>query len=128
MVSIIPSVVLENFFFIIFPIRSYIKLWPAIGSHFEFSISQKRNNTWLASSNDHSWQLTIPSSMYYRRRRSLKFRPIRGYYGRWQPCWMTDQKKKVTKLDQDLVRNISAKYGSNPSSGSWEEVCFTYFP
>jgi hypothetical protein len=24
--------------------------------------------------------------------------------------------------------NISAKYGSNPSSGSWEEVCFTYFP
>jgi hypothetical protein len=23
--------------------------------------------------------------------------------------------------------NISAKYGSNPSSGSWEEVCFTYF-
>jgi hypothetical protein len=24
--------------------------------------------------------------------------------------------------------NISVKYGSNPYSGSWEEVCFTYFP
>jgi hypothetical protein len=36
--------------------------------------------------------------------------------------------QKVTTLDKDLARNISAKYGSNPSSGSWEEVCFTYFP
>ena len=36
--------------------------------------------------------------------------------------------QKVTTIDQNLVRNISAKYGSNPSSGSWEEVCFTYFP
>jgi hypothetical protein len=36
--------------------------------------------------------------------------------------------QKVTTLDNDLTRNISAKYGSNPSSGSWEEVCFTYFP
>jgi hypothetical protein len=35
---------------------------------------------------------------------------------------------KVTTLDNDLARNISANYGSNPSSGSWEEVCFTYFP
>jgi hypothetical protein len=35
---------------------------------------------------------------------------------------------KVTTLVKDLARNISAKYGSNPSSGSWEEVCFTYFP
>ena len=34
---------------------------------------------------------------------------------------------KVTTLDNDLARNISANYGSNPSSGSWEEVCFTYF-
>jgi hypothetical protein len=32
------------------------------------------------------------------------------------------------QTDKDLARNISAKYGSNPSSGSWEEVCFTYFP
>ena len=37
-------------------------------------------------------------------------------------------KQKVTTIDQNLVRNISAKNGSNPSSGSWEEVCFTYFP
>jgi hypothetical protein len=36
--------------------------------------------------------------------------------------------QKVTTLDKDLARNISAKYGSNPSIGSWEEVCFTYFP
>jgi hypothetical protein len=36
--------------------------------------------------------------------------------------------QKVTTIDQNLVRNISAKYGSNPFSGSWEEVCFTYFP
>ena len=36
--------------------------------------------------------------------------------------------QKVTTLDKDLARNISAKYGSNPSSGSWEEVSFTYFP
>ena len=35
--------------------------------------------------------------------------------------------QKVTTIDQNLVRNISAKNGSNPSSGSWEEVCFTYF-
>jgi hypothetical protein len=34
----------------------------------------------------------------------------------------------LTTIDQNLVRNISAKYGSNPSNGSWEEVCFTYFP
>jgi hypothetical protein len=26
--------------------------------------------------------------------------------------------QKVTTIDQNLVRNISAKYGSNPSSGS----------
>jgi hypothetical protein len=26
--------------------------------------------------------------------------------------------QKVTTLDKDLARNISAKYGSNPSSGS----------
>jgi hypothetical protein len=31
--------------------------------------------------------------------------------------------QKVTTIDQNLVRNISAKYGSNPSSGSWEEAC-----
>jgi hypothetical protein len=36
--------------------------------------------------------------------------------------------QNVTTLDQDLARNISTKYGSNPSSGSWEEICFTYFP
>jgi hypothetical protein len=36
--------------------------------------------------------------------------------------------QKVTTIDQNLVRNISTKNGSNPSSGSWEEVCFTYFP
>jgi hypothetical protein len=36
---------------------------PAVGSHLGFSISQKSNNPWLASCNDHSWQLTIPSSM-----------------------------------------------------------------
>ena len=48
----------------------------------------------------------------------------------WVLAAMLDDRseQKVTKLDQDLVRNISAKYGSNPSSGSWEEVCFTYFP
>jgi hypothetical protein len=34
----------------------------------------------------------------------------------------------VTTLEKDLARNISAKYGSNPSSSSLEEVCFTYFP
>jgi hypothetical protein len=27
-------------------------------------------------------------------------------------------KQKVTTIDQNLVGNISAKYGSNPSSGS----------
>jgi hypothetical protein len=32
--------------------------------------------------------------------------------------WDDRSEQKVTKLDQDLVRNISAKYGSNPSSGS----------
>jgi hypothetical protein len=26
--------------------------------------------------------------------------------------------QKVTTLDKDIARNISAKYGSNPSSGS----------
>jgi hypothetical protein len=26
--------------------------------------------------------------------------------------------QKVTTIDQNLVRNISAKYGSNPSNGS----------
>ena len=36
--------------------------------------------------------------------------------------------QKVTTIDQNLVKNISTTYGSNPSSGSWEEVCFTYFP
>jgi hypothetical protein len=36
--------------------------------------------------------------------------------------------QKVTTFDKDLARNISAEYGSNPSSGSREEVCFTYFP
>jgi hypothetical protein len=48
----------------------------------------------------------------------------------WTLAAMLDDRseQKVTKLDQDLVRNISTKYGSNPSSGSWEEVCFTYFP
>jgi hypothetical protein len=35
--------------------------------------------------------------------------------------------QKVTTIDQNLVRNISAKNGYNPSSGSWEENCFTYF-
>jgi hypothetical protein len=30
--------------------------------------------------------------------------------------------QKVTTLDKDLARNISAEYGSR------EEVCFTYFP
>jgi hypothetical protein len=32
--------------------------------------------------------------------------------------------QKVTTIDQDLVRNISAKSGSIPSSGYWEEVFF----
>jgi hypothetical protein len=36
--------------------------------------------------------------------------------------------QKVTTIDQNLVRNISTKHGSNSSSGSWEDVCFTYFP
>jgi hypothetical protein len=31
---------------------------------------------------------------------------------------MNDHCQKVTTLDKDLARNISAKYGSNPSSGS----------
>ena len=35
--------------------------------------------------------------------------------------------QKVTTIDQNLVRKISVKHGSNPSSGSWEEVCFTNF-
>ena len=42
--------------------------------------------------------------------------------------FVNGSEQKVTTLDKDLARNISAKYGSNPSSGSWEEVCFTYFP
>jgi hypothetical protein len=48
----------------------------------------------------------------------------------WALAAMLDDRseQKVTKLDQDLVRNISTKYGSNTSSGSWEKVCFTYFP
>jgi hypothetical protein len=42
---------------------------------------------------------------------------------------LDDQSEQnVTTLDQDLARNSSTKYGSNPSSGSWEEICFTYFP
>jgi hypothetical protein len=36
--------------------------------------------------------------------------------------------QKVTTIDKDLARNISAKHGSNQSSGSREKVCFTYFP
>jgi hypothetical protein len=34
---------------------------------------------------------------------------------------------EISTINQNLVRNISTKYGSNTSSGSWE-VCFTYFP
>jgi hypothetical protein len=38
----------------------------------------------------------------------------------WALAAMLDDRSepKVTKLDQNLVRNISAKYDSNPSSGS----------
>jgi hypothetical protein len=38
----------------------------------------------------------------------------------WSLAAMLDDRSepKVTKLDQHLVRNISAKYDSNPSSGS----------
>jgi hypothetical protein len=38
----------------------------------------------------------------------------------WAMAAMLDDRseQKVTKLDQDLVRNISAKNGSYPSSGS----------
>jgi hypothetical protein len=38
----------------------------------------------------------------------------------WALAAMLDDRSEqnVTKLDQDLVRNISAKYDSNPSSGS----------
>ena len=48
----------------------------------------------------------------------------------WVLAAMLDDQseQKVKKVDKDLARNISAKYSSNPSSGSWEEVCFTYFP
>ena len=48
----------------------------------------------------------------------------------WSLAAMLDDRseQKVTTLDKDLARNISTMYGSNPSSGSWEEVCFTYFP
>jgi hypothetical protein len=37
----------------------------------------------------------------------------------WALAAMLDDRseQKVTKLDQDLVRSISAKHGSNPSSG-----------
>jgi hypothetical protein len=34
----------------------------------------------------------------------------------------------LPNLYKSTERKISTKYGSNPSSGSWEEVCFTYFP
>jgi hypothetical protein len=45
----------------------------------------------------------------------------------WALAAMVDDRseQKATKLDRDLVRSISAKHGANPSSGSWEEVCFT---
>ena len=48
----------------------------------------------------------------------------------WALAAMLDDQseQKVKKVDKDLTRNISAMYISNPSSGSWEEVCFTYFP
>jgi hypothetical protein len=34
--------------------------------------------------------------------------------------------QKVTTLDKDLARNISAKYGSNPSSGSLKDLLRYY--
>jgi hypothetical protein len=36
--------------------------------------------------------------------------------GPYQVLLLSEQ--KVTTIDQNLVSNISAKYGSNPSSGS----------
>jgi hypothetical protein len=38
----------------------------------------------------------------------------------WPLAAMLDDRseQKVTTLDKDLARNISAKYGSNPYSGS----------
>jgi hypothetical protein len=66
--------------------------------------------------NCHEWSLQAANQVL------LLFGPIEN------PRWPPASEQKVTTIDQNLVGNISAKYGSNPSSGSWEEVCFTYFP
>jgi len=40
--------------------------------------------------NSKTKNLRSPCSIAYRRR-SLKIQPIRGFYGPWQPCWITDR-------------------------------------
>jgi hypothetical protein len=49
-------------------------------------------------------------------RNSLAYIPVFSMKFFFQPIY-TDY-SKVTTLDKDLARNISAKYGSNPFSGS----------
>jgi hypothetical protein len=79
------------------------------------------NTTWRMElkivMNDHCKLLT--KCCYFLDRLNIQDgRPNQGLL--WPLAAILDNRseQKVTTIDQNLVRNISAKYGSNPSSGS----------
>ena len=90
------------------------------GGHLGFSIGPKSNNTWLAACNDHSWQFSIHPPCSIGEEDHSKFQPIRGFYGPWQPCWITDHNESNnTWLDH--ANEHFATFGPICFSGSLEE-------
>ena len=61
--------------------------------------------------NDYSCKVTIQLAWWFLTRRFLKFQPMRTHYGRWQPCWISNQHQKQ-------------KYGRGPPNEHFWQVWF----
>jgi hypothetical protein len=85
------------------------------GGHLGFSIGPKSNNIWLAACNDQ-----IFNSILHVVSEKKIFEISANQKLLWPLAAILDNRseQKVTTIDQNCVRNISAKYGSNPSSSS----------
>jgi hypothetical protein len=117
----------EEVCFTYFPLGRYVNLCPPLVVILDFQSVQKV--TTLVSSLQWSF-MTIFNSILHVVSEKKIFEISANQRLLWPLAAILDNQseQKVTTIDQNLVRNISAKNGSNPSGGSWEEVCFTYFP
>ena len=64
------------------------------GGHLGFRIGKKKHKLCRGPSKEYSHIVTVPLVIWFLRRRSLKFQPIRTHYWPWQPCWISDQHEK----------------------------------